>query len=120
MNAPTASELRQRLDHLRAERHRLEEVLLGIRRLLRGSLLARYHGSRGYRRHAPAYYVSQANGDQRRLMYVRKADLDRVQREVDQYRRFRKGLRRLRELSREILDAFRALCRSVEGPELER
>ena len=54
------------------------------------------------------------------MMYVRKADLDRVQREVDQYRRFRKGLRRLRELSREILDAFRALCRSVEGPELER
>ena len=116
MNAPNASELRQRLNDLRAERYRLEEALLGTRRLLRGSFVARYHGSRGYRRRAPAYYVSQANGDQRRLIYVRRCDQDRVQREVEEYRRFRRQLRRLRELSGEILDAFKALCRSVEGP----
>lgn len=116
MASLSASQLRQRLYTLRGERHRLEEALLEVRQVVRGSLVERYLGSNGHRRRSPAFYVSRKESGRVRLIYVRKVDVDRVRREVKAYQRYRRGLRQLRELDREILAAFKALCSSVEGP----
>lgn len=115
MDRATASQLRQRIVSLRQERQRLEDELLQAHRLLRGSLLARYLCAGGQRRRTAAYYLSLRREDgAKRLVYIRKADLPRARREVEAYRRYRKILRRLRAVAREVLETFKALGRSQE------
>jgi hypothetical protein len=116
MDRSAASTLRQRLRVLREERRRLEDDLLLPGRLLRGSLIARLLGSGKARRATPAYYLSVPGETpgRPRLLYVRQDDLERVRRDVEAYRRFRRTLRRLRVLGREIQAALEALGRSQE------
>ena len=109
MDAAAASRVRQRIWSLRQERDRLEEELLEIRTLLQGSLVAHYSLSGGQRRRNPAFYVFRRQEGRRRLIYVRKADLERVRRHVDAYRRHRDGLRRLRGMGEDILEAYKSL-----------
>ena len=109
MDTAAASRLRQKIHSLREERHRLEEDLLAVRVLLRGPLIAHHTLSGGQRRRHPAFYLYRRQEGRKRLLYVRKADLERVRRLVEAYRRYRDGLRRLRLLGTEILTTFKAL-----------
>lgn len=112
-----ASQLRQKLRDLRAERDRLEDQLLDARELVRGSLLARYHLAGGKVRGNAAYYVCVRREDRRnQFIYVRKEDLGRVRGHVEEYRRYRKGLSRLRVLSKEILRGLDSLSEHLEVP----
>jgi hypothetical protein len=115
MDRTLASRLRQKLVELRAERHRIEEELLETRELVRGSLLERYLLAGGKVRGTPAYFVCVRREDGRnQFIYVRKADLDRVRTQVDAYRQYRRGLRRLRALAKEILKGLDALGEHLE------
>ena len=115
MDRDAASRVRQRLCTLREERRRIEERLLEPTRLLRGSWVERYGIVGGYQRRTPAFYVSAPSQDGRkRLFYVRKKELQRVRREVEAYREYRKALSRLDALDREILEAYRFLAKSQE------
>ena len=114
MSRPDPSRARQRICELREERNELEEQLLEIRALFRGSLVGHLSLRGGARRRAPAYYVSRLDGGRRRLVYVRKSELERVRILVDAYRRYQRGLRRLRILSREALEALGTLRESQD------
>jgi hypothetical protein len=115
MSRADPSRIRQHIHQLREERNQLEEQLLEIRALFRGSLVGHSTLSGGERRRAPAYYVSRLDGGRRRLVYVRKSELERVRSLVDAYRRYQRGLRRLRCLSREALKALGMLRESQDA-----
>jgi hypothetical protein len=48
------------------------------------------------------------------MVYIRKVELERARRQVETYRGFLEGLRRLRVLGQEILDALQALKESAD------
>lgn len=114
MSRPDPSRIRQHLRQLRQERNQLEEQLLEIRELFRGSLVGHSTLRGGARRRVPAYYVSRLDGGRRRLVYVRKSELERTRSLVEAYRRYQRGLRRLRVLSQETLEALGTLRESQD------
>src|SRR5262245_55615037 len=117
MDENHASTLRKQLVELRAERFRLEEDLLGERRMIRGSLVAQSRLAGGKLRGTPAVYLYVPRSHARnRSQYVRQGDLETVRRGVDAYRRYRRGLRLLRRLGQEILRTIDELGRSLEVP----
>lgn len=117
MDRDHASALRKKLAELREERHRLEEDLLGARRMIRGSLLEQSRLAGGKLRRTPAVYLYVPRSHARnRSRYIRQADLEAVRRDVEAYRRYRQALSRLRTLGREVLETLEALGRSLEVP----
>ena len=115
MNLPAASRLRQEVRTLRTERALLEEQILQPLRLLRASLIRRRLGSGKDRRTKAYEYLSIPGPKGRpRLLYVRRRDVDRVEREVQAYRTYRKTLARLRALSPRMLSVLKALGRNQE------
>jgi uncharacterized protein YjiS (DUF1127 family) len=114
MSRPEPSRLRQQFCRLREERNQLEEDILEIRALFRGSLVGHMSLRGGERRREPAYYVSRLDGGRRRFVYVRKSELERVRSLVEAYRRYQRGLRRLRGISEEALKALGALRESQD------
>ena len=112
MDRNAASQHRQALLRLREERNAIEEELLASRELLRGSLIAHRILAGGHRRSQPAYYLYRVDSGRRRMVYIKKADLEKARREAEAYRRFQDGLHRLRKLSREILGLFKKLRES--------
>jgi len=117
MNRGEASATRKRLDALQAERQRLEEPLFAAQRLLRGSLIEKYELAGGKKRSSPAFYLSVPLPDGRHLLeYVARADLDRVRKDNEAYRSYRKAVSRLRVLSKQIVKEFDALGKCLEVP----
>jgi hypothetical protein len=115
MDRDAAARARERLLVLRAERERLERLVLRPADLVRGSLVARHLGTSEVKRATPAFYVSvPKEGGGGRLTYVRKDQLARVRRGAEAYRERRQALRRLRELSDEIFRELDALLAAQE------
>lgn len=115
MDRTLASQLRQKLGDLRSERARIEEELLDSPQLMRGALLERRILAGGKVRGTPAYYVCLRREDGRnQFIYVRQADLERIRTLTDRYRAYRRGLSRLRALSKEILKGLDALSEQLE------
>jgi hypothetical protein len=115
MNREAASRQRQALRALREERDAIEQQLLDYRDLVRGSLVAHTILRGGYRRRTPAFYLARVKGGRRRMIYIKKPDLETVRRQVETNRRYQSGLRRLRVLAREIFEAFEALRESEDA-----
>ncbi len=115
MDRDAASRIRKTINDHREERDRLEDELLECRDLLKGSLIAHTILSGGYRRREPAYYLYRVDHKRRRMVYVKKTDLEKARRQTAAYRRYQGGLRRLRALSKEILKAFKELRESEDA-----
>ena len=117
MDRTLASQLRQKLRDLRSQRERIEGELLETRELVKGSLMEREILAGGKLRRYPAHYVCVRRQDGRnQFIYVRKVDLDRVRAQVEAYRCYRRGLRRLRQLAKEILGGLQSLSEQLELP----
>lgn len=115
MDRDAAARARERLLVLRAERERLERLLLRPAELVRGSLVERFLGTTAHKRATPCFYVSvPKEGGGGKLTYVRKDDVARVRRGTDAHRERRQALRRLREVAAEIAAAFDALLAAQE------
>ncbi len=109
MNLDQASDLRQRASRLLAEARRLETLLLGRGRLVRGSLIQRpkFCGKAGCKctrgeAHPAGLYLSRLESGVARPRFVRAADRERVIREAEEYRAFRTALRRWRAIVKEL------------------
>ena len=109
MSLDQASALRQRASRLLAEARRLETLLLGHSRLVRGSLIQRpkFCGKAGCKctrgeSHPAGLYLSRLEDGVSRPRFVRAADRDRVIREAEDYRVFRTSLRRWRAIVKEL------------------
>ena len=114
MERELASQLRRRIHELRQERQAVEEELLDLRSFRRASLIPSFRLRGGLKRRTPAFYLWRREGPKRLLVYVRKAELDRVRQDVEVYRRYRRGMIRLRALSREIVIAYKELAQALD------
>lgn len=115
MDREEASHQRQRINSLRKEREDIENDLLEARELLRGSLVEHTILAGGHRRRQPAIYLARRDAGRKRMVYIRKADLETARRQVEAGQRYTAGLRRLRLLGREILEALQALRKSADA-----
>lgn len=109
MTLDHASALRQQTSLLVAEAHRLETLLLGHDRLVRGSLIHRpkFCGKAGCKctrgeAHPAGLYLSRLEQGVARPRFIRAAEHDRVVREAQAYRAFRTALRRWRAIVKEL------------------
>lgn len=109
MSLDQASALRQQASRLLTEARRLESLLLGHERLVRGSLICRpkFCGKAGCKctrgeSHPAGLYLSRLEDGVARPRFVRAADRERVTREAEAYRLFRTSLRRWRAIVKEL------------------
>ena len=109
MTLDQASTLRQQTSRLLAEARRLETLLLGHHRLVRGSLIQRpkFCGKAGCKctrgeAHPAGLYLSRLEDGVARPRFVRADDRERVIREAEDYRAFRTALRRWRAIAKEL------------------
>ena len=113
-----ASELRQEIARLSAERSAVERGLLHRRRMLVASLVERHLGTRQHKRESSAFYLSWARAGRTRLLYVAKGRLSEVRPAVDAWRAFRAAVRRWRDLSERIETLWRSLGEAqAQSPE---
>ena len=116
-----ASALRQQASRLLAEARRLETLLLGHDRLVRGSLIQRpkFCGKTGCKctrgeAHPAGLYLSRLEAGVARPRFVRAADRERVIREAEAYRAFRTALRRWRAIVKELNGLWEELGQARE------
>ncbi|MFH1140258.1 MAG: DUF6788 family protein [Chloroflexota bacterium] len=121
MNPDESSQLRKQASQLIAEQRRLERVLMGHGRLLRGSLLERpkFCGKKGCKctrgePHPPSLYLSRLEGSTARHLFIRAADHQRAKREAGAYKEFRSALRRWRAIGKELNEIWEALGEARE------
>jgi hypothetical protein len=113
MSAPGGLERRiaARLD----EQRRLVESLLELREQLPGSVFSRYARcgkpacacAAGGPLHGPYWVLSRRSGGRGSFAYVGRGYVGRTRQMVGRYRRFRSGLRKLRELNGELVELLR-------------
>lgn len=104
-NAP-ASRIRQRVAHLSAHRSHLERGLLRRRQMLAASLIQRHLGTRQQKRKSRAFYLSWAPQGRTILVYVPQGRIQRVRREVQAWREFRKLCRDWKKLGEQMSALF--------------
>ncbi len=117
MDREAASRLRKAINDLREERHHIEEALLESREVLRGSLIAHTSLRGGGRRRRPAFYLYRTDSGRRRMVYLKKDILAKAREQVNAYRRYQEGLRRLRQIGAEILAKLKELRESQDALE---
>jgi hypothetical protein len=116
MDRDAAARARARLLMLRAERDRLERLLLRPAEVVRGSLVERHLGTTASKRATACFYVSvPREGGGGKLTYVLKDDIERVRRGVAAYRERRTALRRLRAVHGELVTVFGELLAAQEA-----
>ena len=113
---------RQQASRLLAEARRLETLLLGHSRLVRGSLIQRpkFCGKAGCKctrgeAHPDGLYLSRLEAGVARPRFVRAADRERVIREAEAYRAFRTALRRWRAIVKELNGLWEELGEAREA-----
>jgi len=121
MTLDQASALRQQASLLLDEARRLETILLGRDRLVRGSLIQRpkFCGKAGCKctrgdPHPAGLYLSRLEDGVARPRFVRATDRERVIREAKAYRAFRTSLRRWRAIVKELNGLWETLGEARE------
>jgi Family of unknown function (DUF6788) len=116
----TADDLRRRIQERLKEQRSQVRLLLQQREQLRGSLFARYGvcGKEGCacrtgRRHGPYYVLSVGAGGAGSFRYLSPDEAGRARQQVERYKRFRTGMRRLRTLNEEIVRLLKRYQASV-------
>ena len=110
------SDLRQEISILREERVKAENRLMQAKDMLASSLILRRvicgnpncKCQKG-KLHGPYPYLSEKIKGKTRLTYVRKKDLEKVEKKTEEYRLFQKRLEYVRHLNRRIDDLFKRI-----------
>src|SRR5262245_27799159 len=121
-----AAKLRGHVRERLREQRRLVRTLLALREQVQGSVFGRYGrcgkpdcACRGARPHGPYYVLSGASGG-RGFAYLERGQLGRARVLVRRSREFRRGLRRLRTLNRDLVLLLRRYQHSTLARGLER
>ncbi len=110
------SDLRQEISILREERLKAENRFMGakemlacsliLRRVLCGNPSCKCHKGKP---HGPYPYLSKKVKGKTRLTYIRKGDLEKIERKTEEYRLFQKRLEYVRHLNKRIDDLFKRI-----------
>ncbi len=110
------SDVRQEIATLREERQRAEDRLMQAKDMLSLCLIWRkvLCGNPDCKcqkgePHGPYPYLSEKVKGKTRLTYIRKRDLEKIERKTEEYRLFQKRLEYVRHLNRRIDDLFKRI-----------
>jgi len=110
------SDLRQEISILREERVKTENRLMQAKDMLASSLILRkvICGNPNCKcqegkLHGPYPYLSEKIKGKTRLTYIRKRDLEKIEKKTEQYRLFQKRLEYIRHLNKRIDDLFKRI-----------
>jgi len=110
------SDLPQEISILREERLKAENRLIGAKEMLPCSLILRkvICGNPNCKcqegkLHGPYAYLSEKRKGKTYLTYIRKRDLEKIERKTEEYRLFQKRLEYVRDLDRRIDDLFKRI-----------
>ena len=110
------SDLRQEISILREERLKTENRLMQAKDMVRSSLILRkvICGNPNCKcqegkPHSPYPYLSEKIKGKTRLTYIRKRDLEKIEKKTEQYRLFQKRLEYIRHLNRRIDNLFKRI-----------
>ena len=110
------SDLRQEISILREERLKAENRLMQAKEMFPCCLILRKVicgnpncACQKGKLHGPYPYLSEKVKGKTRLTYVRKKDLEKVEKKTEEYRLFQKRLEYVRHLNRRIDDLFKRI-----------
>jgi len=117
------SDLRQEISILREERLKAENRLMQAKDMLASSLILRkvICGNPNCKcqegkLHGPYPYLSERRKRKTRLTYIRKRDLEEIEKKTEEYRLFQKRLEYIRHLNKRIDDLFKRIREmKIEG-----
>lgn len=103
-------QIRLEILKLKAEREKLEKILMKRRTMIDACLIERYLGTKQKKRGEPAYYLSwKEEGQKTKLEYVRKTNLYQVKKKAIQWREFSSAMSKWVKISNAIERNFRSL-----------
>lgn len=104
-----ATQLREQIRTLQAERRSLESKLMQPQPMLPASLLERFLGGGGSARATPAYYLSRSERGRSKLTHVNKEELAGARQRCASYRAYQQNLKQWRRITAELLQRWRQL-----------
>ncbi len=103
------SKIRQRVGKLIRERGRLERENLGLRDMIKGTVIKHYKkcGSkrcicREGKLHGPYWYLSYKEGNKSNLKYINRKELVRISRLAGNYKKFQSNITKIKRMNKEI------------------
>ena len=107
------SKLRQEIYLLRQERKKIEDHLLRIGKMTAGSLAYVYNicGNPNCRckkgqRHGPYPLLSLKINGKKTTLFIKKAEVEKIGKQVTEYKQFQKGLTGISRINQEIKECF--------------
>ena len=107
------SKLRQKIYFLQQERKKLESKLMKIGNMTAGSLSYVYNvcgnpncKCKKGKKHGPYPLLSLKIGDKKTSKFVKKEETRQIEKQVNEYKRFQKGLKRQSEVNQQIKKYF--------------
>jgi len=104
-----ATQLREQIRTLQAERRSLESKLMQPQPMLPASLIERFLRDGGSARGTPAYYLSRSERGRSKLTYVNKEELAVVRQRCAAYRAYQQNLKQWRRVTSALQQRWRQL-----------
>lgn len=103
-------QIRLEILKLKAEREKLEKILMKRRIMIDACLIKRYLGTKHNKRGKPYYYLSwKEEGQKTKLEYVKEFDLYQVKKKTSQWKEFSCAMSKWIKISKAIEKNFREL-----------
>ncbi|MCK4423187.1 MAG: hypothetical protein KAV18_03870 [Candidatus Omnitrophica bacterium] len=103
------NKIRQKVRTLIKERGKLEKENLGVRDMVKGTVVEHYKKCGGNcvcregKLHGPYWYLSYKEGERSRLKYIHVKELSTVKRLAGNYKTFQSNLTRISRINKEII-----------------
>ncbi|MCG2736061.1 MAG: hypothetical protein ABIH09_04560 [Candidatus Omnitrophota bacterium] len=90
---------------------KLREEMLSSKRMISGSLIKRYLGTKEHKRTSPAFYLSILKNGKRKLEYISKSEVKTAQAQVMEWKKYKHNLKRWSELTNFIRQDLKQLSK---------
>ena len=117
-NKDNISKIKAKIAYLAAQRKLCEKYLLARHKMINASFVEMRTLSGGKVRKTPAYYLSRKVGGVTKLIYIRKDDLNIVERRALAWKYYSINLAKFSKISKEIESYFRRIAKlSLDIPD---
>ena len=90
--------LKKQIKHKFKKALKVQEEILASKKMMSGSLIKRYLGTKECKRTSHAFYLSILKNGKRKLIYVSKDEVKSVKAQVMEWKKYKHNLKKWREL----------------------
>lgn len=91
------------------ESNKLQEEMLLPKKMIAGSLIKRYLGTKNHKRTSHAFYLAMVKNGVNKLEYVSKTKVELIRTQTMEWKKYKHDLKRWRELMDSIRQDFKQL-----------